>query len=128
MKSIIQSDHAPAPIGPYNQAIQAGSTLYISGQIALSPDGEEMLNANIMQETEQVMRNLEAVLKAAGMDLRDLVKCSIFITDMAQFAAINEIYASFFTNAEAPARETVAVAALPKKARVEISAIAYRAD
>lgn len=128
MKSIIKSEGAPAPIGPYNQAIQAGPTLYISGQIALSPAGDEMRNDNIMQETEQVMRNLEAVLQAANMGLENLVKCSIFITDMAQFHAINEIYASFFNHDDAPARETVEVAALPKGARVEISAIAYQAD
>jgi len=126
MKTIIKTAKAPAPIGPYNQAVLSGGTLYVSGQIGLKADGETFVNENILAETEQVMRNLEAVLNAADMDFSHVLKCSIFVMNMADFSAINERYGSFFKAETAPARETVQVAALPKNARVEISAIARK--
>ncbi len=126
MKTIIKTAKAPAPIGPYNQAVLSGGTLYVSGQIGLKADGETFVNENILAETEQVMRNLEAVLNAADMDFSHVLKCSIFVMDMADFSAINEMYGGFFKAETAPARETVQVAALPKNARVEISAIARK--
>jgi len=127
MNKIIETLNAPAPIGPYNQAVLAGNTLYVSGQIPLNPATGEMVQTSIEDETKQVMKNLGAVLKAADMDYADVVKCSIFILDMAQFAAINAVYGSYFEK-DAPARETVQVAALPKGARVEISCIAVKSD
>lgn len=126
MKTIIKTENAPAPIGPYNQAVLSSKTLYVSGQIGLKADGETFVNKNILAETEQVMRNLEAVLKAAQMDFSHVLKCSIFVMDMSDFSAINEMYGSFFKAETAPARETVQVAGLPKNARVEISAIACK--
>ncbi len=122
-KKIIQTDKAPAPIGPYNQAVLAGDTLYISGQIALHPETGVLHTNSIQEETELVMKNLGAVLKAAGMDYSHVVKCSIFISDMQQFTQINEVYGRYFQE-QAPARETVQVAVLPKNVNVEISAIA----
>lgn len=123
MKKIISSDKAPAPIGPYNQAVMAGNTLYISGQIALNPESGELMNADITEETNWVMKHLGSILKEAGMDYSNIVKCSIFIKDMGQFSQINEVYATYFKN-DPPARETVEVARLPKDVNVEISAIA----
>lgn len=123
MKKIITSKNAPAPIGPYNQAVQAGNTLYISGQIPLDPISGEMKNADIEMETRQVMTNLEAILKEAGADFSNVVKCSIFVKDLSNFTVINKIYGEYFTD-NAPARETVEVARLPKDAGVEISCIA----
>lgn len=125
MKQIINTPNAPAPIGPYNQAVLAGDTLYISGQIALSPTTGAMQQTSIKDETHAVMQNLHAILQAAGLDWIDVVKCSIFLTDMQQFSSVNEVYATYFTKG-APARETVEVAALPKGARVEISCIATK--
>jgi 2-iminobutanoate/2-iminopropanoate deaminase len=122
---IIQTKNAPAPIGPYNQAVVHENTIYISGQVALDPESGKMDNANVAEETHQVMRNLGAVLKAAGSDYDHIIKCSIFILDMNEFKAINEVYASFFKDHH-PARETVEVSKLPAGARVEISAIAVR--
>jgi 2-iminobutanoate/2-iminopropanoate deaminase len=122
---IIQTKNAPAPIGPYNQAVVHENTIYISGQVALDPQSGKMDNANIAEETHQVMRNLGAVLEAAGSDYDHIIKCSIFILDMNEFKAINEVYASFFKDHH-PARETVEVSRLPAGARVEISAIAVR--
>lgn len=127
MRKIIKTEKAPAPIGPYNQAVQAGNSLYVSGQIALNAETGELETKNIMAETERVMLNLQAVLQAAGFDFADVVKCSIFIKDMQQFHAINAEYARFFDEKNAPARETVQVAALPKNVNVEISAIAVKA-
>jgi 2-iminobutanoate/2-iminopropanoate deaminase len=124
-KTIVYTEKAPAPIGPYSQAILTGDTLYVSGQIALHAGSGQMQQADISSETEAVMRNLEAVLHAAGMALSDVVKCSIFVTNMADFPAVNAAYASFFRQ-EPPARETVEVAALPKGANVEISCIAVK--
>lgn len=126
MKKIIQTDQAPAPIGPYNQAVWAGNTLYVSGQIALDPASGELIDENIEAETEQVMQNLSAVLREAGLGFEHVVKASIFVKDMHQFARINAVYGNFFDAASAPARETVEVANLPKFVNVEISVIAVR--
>ncbi|TGE26598.1 RidA family protein [Hymenobacter metallicola] len=125
--SIIYSPDAPAPIGPYSQAIQAGNTVYVSGQIALdATSGQLVGNGDVAAETHQVMRNLQAVLGAAGMTLRDVVKCSIFVKDLGNFGLINEIYGSYFEADYAPARETVEVSRLPKDVQVEISCIAVK--
>lgn len=124
MKKIIHTDEAPAPIGPYNQAVLAGDTLYISGQIALDPITGELNTNSIEEETTRVMQNLEAILKAAGMDFENVIKSSIFISDMNNFSKINEVYGRYFSEENAPARETVEVANLPKFVNVEISMIA----
>ena len=126
MKKIIKTSKAPAPIGPYNQAIIVDNTLYVSGQIALEPKTMEIVNQNIDSETNQVMKNISEILKAANMDFTNVVKTTVFLIDMRDFAAINEIYGSYFDNKIAPARETVQVAKLPKNVRVEISVIAIR--
>lgn len=126
MKIIINTPDAPAPIGPYNQAVLVDNTLYTSGQIALNPKTMDLITDNIDDETQQVMQNLQAVLKAASMDFSHVVKASIFISDMNYFAAINKVYGSYFDEATAPARETVQVAVLPKHVNVEISVIAVR--
>lgn len=125
--SIIYSAQAPAPIGPYSQAIQAGNTIYVSGQIALDSDtGQLVGEGDVAQETHQVMRNLQAVLEAGGYTLRDVVKCTIFVKDLGNFGLINEIYGSYFYADYAPARETVEVSRLPKDVQVEISCIAVK--
>ena len=126
MKKIINTPKAPAPIGPYNQAILTGNTLYTSGQIALHPETMELVIDDIKTETKQVMENMKAVLEAADMTFENIVKTSIFISDMHNFAAINDVYGSYFNEATAPARETVEVANLPKFVNVEVSAIAIR--
>jgi len=123
MKKIIFTDKAPAPIGPYNQAVLTGNTLYTSGQIPLTPSGE-LVTGTIEEETKQVMENMKAVLEAAGATFENVVKTSIFIIDMNDFAKINGVYGSYFDEATAPARETVQVARLPKDVNVEISMIA----
>jgi 2-iminobutanoate/2-iminopropanoate deaminase len=125
MKEIINTNNAPAPIGPYNQAIKAGDTLYISGQIALSPNTNELISGSIADEAKQVLENLDAILKEAGYSFKDVVKTTIFLTDMASFSTVNEVYATYFTE-NAPARETVAVKGLPKGVNVEISLIAWK--
>ena len=125
MKEIINTNNAPAPIGPYNQAIKAGGTLYISGQIALSPNTNELISGSIADEAKQVLENLGAILKEAGYSFTDVVKTTIFLTDMANFSTVNEVYATYFTE-NAPARETVAVKGLPKGVNVEISLIAWK--
>lgn len=122
-KKIIQTTNAPAPIGPYNQAVAAGGFLFISGQICLKPDSGEMKNEDIQAETHQVMHNLKAVLQEAGMDFSNVVKTTIFLSDMALFSEVNEIYGKYFEG-DFPARETVAVKGLPKNVNVEISMIA----
>lgn len=122
-KKIIRTDNAPAPIGPYNQAIQFGNLLFISGQIALDPKTGNLVKDDIRTETIQVMNNLQAILKQAGMDFSNVLKSTIFLMDMGQFAIVNEIYGSYFSEG-APARETVQVAGLPKGVNVEISVIA----
>ena len=126
MKQIITTDKAPAPIGPYNQAVLSGNTLYTSGQIALNPQTMELVLNDIKTETKQVMENMKAVLEAADMSFENVVKTSIFISDMNNFGQINEVYGSYFDEATAPARETVQVACLPKNVNVEISMIAVR--
>jgi 2-iminobutanoate/2-iminopropanoate deaminase len=124
MKKIIHTDKAPAPIGPYSQAIQFGNMLYTSGQIAINPATGELEIEDITAETTLVMENLRAVLQAAGMNFEHVIKASIFVSDMHNFAAINQVYATYFNEATAPARETVEVANLPKFVNVEISMIA----
>ncbi|EDP70711.1 endoribonuclease, L-PSP family (translation initiation inhibitor) [Flavobacteriales bacterium ALC-1] len=124
MKRIINTTKAPAPIGPYNQAVLVGDTLYTSGQIALHPDTMELALDDIKTETKQVMENMKAVLAAAGMTFENVIKTSIFISDMHNFSQINEVYGQYFDEATAPARETVEVANLPKFVNVEISMIA----
>ena len=124
MKTIIKTDKAPMPIGPYNQAILVNNTLYASGQIAINPATNELISGNIKEETKQVMENLAAVLDAAGMHFSNVVKCSIFVSDMNDFTAINNTYGTYFDDDNAPARETVQVAVLPKRVNVEISLIA----
>lgn len=126
MKTIINTPYAPAPIGPYNQAVLVGNTLYTSGQIALDPKTMELVLDDIKTETKQVMENMKAVLKAAGMTFENVIKTSIFISDMNNFAQINEVYGSYFDEHTAPARETVEVANLPKFVNVEISMIAVK--
>ena len=124
MKKVIQTPNAPAPIGPYNQAILSGNTLYTSGQIAINPATGKLELGSIQEETKLVMENLKAVLTAAEMTFENVVKTSIFIADMNHFGDINKVYGSFFNEATAPARETVEVANLPKFVNVEISMIA----
>jgi len=124
-KQIIITENAPAPIGPYNQAILAGNTLYVSGQIPMDPNTGELVQGSIGAEAQQVMENLEAVLSAAGFGFENVVKSTIFLRDMADFADVNEVYGRYFGES-APARETVAVAGLPKNVNVEISVIAWK--
>jgi 2-iminobutanoate/2-iminopropanoate deaminase len=126
MKTIIYTDKAPAPIGPYNQAVLSGNTLYTSGQIALNPATMELVIDTIESETKQVMENMKAVLEAAGMTFENVVKTTIFIMNMNDFVAINTVYGSYFNEKTAPARETVQVACLPKNVNVEISMIAVQ--
>jgi 2-iminobutanoate/2-iminopropanoate deaminase len=122
-KKIIKTNNAPAPIGPYNQAVVAGNMLFVSGQIALDPKTGELLQGDIQAETKLVMENLKAILTEAGTDFSKVIKTSIFLMDMGQFAQVNEVYGSYFDNATAPARETVQVSGLPKGVQVEISMI-----
>ncbi len=124
MKKIIITDKAPAPIGPYNQAVLVGNMLYTSGQIALNPITMELVLDNIETETKQVMENMKAVLEAANMTFENVIKTSIFIINMNDFGSINKIYGSYFVESIAPARETVQVAGLPRGVNVEISMIA----
>ena len=124
MKKIITTPNAPAPIGPYNQAVLSGNTLYISGQTPIDPSTGNLVSGSIEEETLQVMKNIEAILTAAGATFESVVKASIFVKDMHQFRAINGVYGSFFNAATAPARETIEVANLPMFVNVEISMIA----
>ena len=124
MKEIIRTDQAPLPIGPYNQAVRANGCLYISGQIGIDPNDGSIKNGTLEEETHQVLTNLGAILTAAGIGFEHVVKCTVFIIDMSQFARINAVYATYFNEATAPARETVEVSNLPKNVQVEISAIA----
>ncbi|CAI8283572.1 MAG: 2-iminobutanoate/2-iminopropanoate deaminase [Bacteroidota bacterium] len=124
MKKIIKTAEAPLPIGPYNQAVLKGNTLYASGQIAVDPSTNVLIGGDIKAETKQVMENLAAVLRAADMDFSQVVKCSIFISDMNDFSEINQVYGAYFNDETAPARETVQVSVLPKNVNVEISLIA----
>ena len=124
MKKIITTPNAPAPIGPYNQAVLSGNTLYISGQTPIDPSTGNLVSGSIEEETLQVMKNIEAILTAAGATFESVVKASIFVKDMHLFKAINSVYGSFFNAATAPARETIEVANLPMFVNVEISMIA----
>ena len=126
MKRIISTKKAPQPIGPYSQAILVGNTLYTSGQIALNPETGELVMDTIQEETTQVMENLKSVLEAADMTFENVIKSSIFISDMNSFKSINSVYSYYFEEATAPARETVEVSNLPKFVNVEISVIAVR--
>lgn len=126
MKKIINTTKAPAPIGPYNQAVLIGNTLYTSGQIALDPETMDLVLDDIKTETKQVMENMKAVLEAAEMTFENVIKTSIFISNMNDFTQINDVYGSYFNEATAPARETVEVANLPKFVNVEISMIAVK--
>ncbi len=126
MKQVIQTEHAPAPIGPYNQAILHGNTLYTSGQIALDPVSGKLVDENIEAECKMVMKNLKAVLKAAAMDFEHVIKATIYLTNMQDFDAVNGVYANYFDAAIAPARECIQVAALPKGVRLEISVVAAK--
>ena len=126
MKTIINTPNAPAPIGPYSQAVLVGNTLYTSGQIAINPKSNELVLTDVKTETKQVMENLKAILEAAGMTFENVIKTSIFISDMHNFAQINEVYSQYVNEDIAPARETVEVANLPKFVNVEISMIAVK--
>lgn len=125
MKQIINTPNAPAPIGTYNQAVLVNGFLYVSGQIALNPQSGELKTSDVETETHQVMKNLEAILEAAGMHFSNVVKTSIFLSDMNNFGKVNEVYGSYFTT-DHPARETVQVSRLPKDVNVEISVVAYK--
>jgi 2-iminobutanoate/2-iminopropanoate deaminase len=124
-KEVIYAANAPEPIGPYSQAIKIGSMLFVSGQIAIDKATGKILTDNITEETNQVLKNISEILTASGMDFSHVVKCSIFLKDMAQFPVVNEAYAKKFTN-QPPARETVEVSRLPKDVNVEISCIAVK--
>ena len=123
-KKKIQTTQAPSAIGPYSQAIRIGELLYTSGQIALNPENMEMMNGAIEEETEWVLKNLEAILKADGMSLSHVIKTTVYLTDLGEFARVNQVYEKFFGETK-PARACVQVAALPKGAKVEIDAIAH---
>lgn len=125
-KEILNTEKAPAAIGPYNQAIRADKTLYVSGQIPLIPSTMELVETGVIDETHQVLKNVQAILENAGYTFNDVVKASIFLSDMGNFAAVNEVYAQYFTENQ-PARECVAVKTLPKNVNVEISVIAWKA-
>ncbi len=125
MRSIVKSDGAPAAIGPYSQAILANDTLYCSGQIAIDPETGTMITDGLEAETERVLKNLGAVLRSAQMNYESVVRCTVYLTDMNDYALVNEVYARYFRE-DPPARETIAVKALPRGARVEISCIAVK--
>jgi 2-iminobutanoate/2-iminopropanoate deaminase len=125
MRSVIKTDKAPAPIGPYNQAILAGDFLFASGQIAINPETGDLVVGDIESETHQVMRNIKAILHEAGLDLSHVVKTTIFLADMNDFAKVNEVYGSYLSD-KFPARETVQVSVLPKNVNIEISVTAYK--
>ena len=127
MKKIIETPHAPAPIGPYSQAVQVGETLYVSGQIAIDPVNGTMNMDTLETETHQIMKNLGAILETVGMSYANIVKTSIFLSDMGDFSRVNAVYGSYFTS-QFPARETVEVAGLPKGVNVEISVIAVKSE
>ena len=124
MKKIIKTENAPKPIGPYNQAVIAGNYMFISGQIALNPENGELITSEIKKETTQVMENLKAILSEASLTFENVVKTTIFLSDMNDFYSVNEIYGSYLNNSTAPARETVQVSKLPVGVNVEISMIA----
>ena len=123
-KKIINTKNAPAPIGPYNQAVKINNMLFVSGQVAINPNNNELIQSSISDETEQVMKNLSAILEEADMDFRNVIKTTIFLSDMSYFNEVNNIYGSYLKKGQEPARETVAVKTLPKEVNVEISMIA----
>lgn len=125
MKQVVKTDKAPAPIGPYNQAIIVDNTVYVSGQIAIHPESGQLVIEDIVAETHQVMQNIKAILDAAGITFNDVVKTTIFLSDMNLFATVNEVYGVYFSE-NFPARETIAVKGLPKNVHVEISVIATK--
>jgi 2-iminobutanoate/2-iminopropanoate deaminase len=125
MKRIIYTDKAPAPIGPYSQAVESGGFLFVSGQIPIDSASGNLVEGSIQEETHQVMKNLQAILEEADMNFENVLKCSIFVADMQDFGAVNEVYGSYFTN-NPPARETVEVSTLPKNVNIEISCIASK--
>jgi 2-iminobutanoate/2-iminopropanoate deaminase len=125
-KEIITTLDAPSPIGPYNQAVKVGNTLYISGQIPLIPSSMELLSGSIKEETQLVMEHLQSILEAAGMTFKHVVKSTIYLDDMNNFGEVNQLYGTYFDNDTAPARETIAVKTLPKSVRIEISMIAVK--
>ena len=124
MKKIINTTHAPAPIGPYSQAVKSGHLLFTSGQIPIAPETGEMISGGIREQTIQVLENLKSIIEAAGSTLDDAIKTTVFLTDMADFPELNTIYAEYFGEEKAPARSTIQVAALPMGARVEIEIVA----
>lgn len=124
-KEIIKTDNAPAPIGPYSQAVAFGNLMFVSGQIAIIPENGQLVNGSIKEETHQVMKNIQNILKAAGLGMEHILKTSIFLKSMDDFATVNEVYGSYFSG-EFPARETVQVSRLPKDVNVEISVIVGR--
>lgn len=126
MKEIKNTANAPSPVGPYNQAVQANGTLYVSGQIAIHPPTGEMINDTIENETRQVMNNLKAIVENAGLTMEDVVSCSVFVKNMQNYSRINAVYAEYFDEATAPTRALVEVSALPKYVNVEISLIAVQ--
>lgn len=126
MKTIIYTENAPAPIGPYSQAVQTGNMLFISGQIPIDPETNQLISGSIRDEAKQVMQNLQALLTTAGFSFENVVKTTIFLSDMKHFADVNEVYGSYFKS-DYPARETVAVLGLPKNVNIEISLIAVKA-
>ncbi|MBL7544274.1 MAG: RidA family protein [Bdellovibrionaceae bacterium] len=126
MKKIVVSENAPAPIGPYSQAVQAGPFLFCSGQVALDPKSGQVVSPDVKGQTEQVMKNIEAVLTAGGLKFENVVKTTIFLTSMGDFPIVNEIYGRFFPT-NPPARSTVEVRGLPKNVQVEIEVLAYKA-
>jgi 2-iminobutanoate/2-iminopropanoate deaminase len=126
VKEAILTKDAPAPIGPYSQAIRADNTLFISGQIPIDPATGELIQSTIEEETDRVMKNLGAILKAAGYAFDDVVSCTIYLKDMSDFAKVNGVYGGYFTGATPPARATVQVSGLPKNVNIEIGAIAYK--
>jgi len=125
MKKIIKTDNAPAPIGPYSQAVEVSGMVYLSGQIAINPVSGDLVMSSIAEETHQVMKNIQAVLSEVNLDLKSIIKCSIFLKNMDDFSTVNEVYGSYFSS-DFPARECVQVAKLPKDVNVEITAIAAK--
>jgi len=125
-KKIVNTDKAPEPVGPYNQSVQAGNIIFLSGQIPLNPQTGELVTDSVEAETHQVMKNLEAVLDANGCTFEDVVSCSVFVKDMEDYARVNDVYSTYFDEKTAPTRALVEVSRLPKDVRVEISAIAMK--
>ncbi len=126
MKKIIETSKAPAPVGPYNQAIEVNGLVFVSGQIALDPESGDLVTSTIQDETKKVFSNIIAILEEAGLSLENVVKCTVFVNDINQYGAINTVYSEYFQEETAPARELVQVSALPKGVNIEISVIAAR--